>query len=184
MTHLGEHYKTVIQPNLKEQLKQENVHALPRLVKISINVGWGDLKGNEPLQKSVAEGLSLITGQKPVLTRAKRAIAGFKIRQNDVLGYKVTLRGQRMYDFLERVITYVLPRLRDFQGVPTTGFDHNGNFSFGLREQTVFPEIPFQGNEKTWGMQVTLVTSSNNKDEARLLLEQLGFPFAKSKEDK
>lgn len=179
MNTLRERY-TQIKPNLSKELGIKNVNALPRLEKIAVNVGLGTLKGNDALQKHVEEMLSLITGQKPVRTRAKRAIAGFKLRENDVIGYRLTLRGERMYDFLDRMITHVFPRLRDFQGLPNTGFDKNGNYSFGLREQSVFPEVPYQSADRAFGMQITLVTSATDAKGANTLLDQLGFPFAKT----
>ncbi|HEY1074112.1 MAG TPA: 50S ribosomal protein L5 [Patescibacteria group bacterium] len=179
MNSLREKY-TQNQSAISTTLGLKNVMELPKLKKISVNIGMGELKGNDALQKQVAEILSIITGQKPVQTRAKRAIAGFKLRENDVIGYRVTLRGERMYDFLDRLVTYVFPRLRDFQGISSTGFDRHGNFTFGLREQTVFPEVPYQGAEKTWGMQITLVTSATDDAGARALLEAFGFPFTKS----
>lgn len=181
MTQLKQDYITKIRSSLQSDLQISNSFAVPKLQKIIVNVGWGELKGNESLQKNVAEGLSLITGQKPVLTYAKKAIAGFKLRQGDVLGYRITLRGNRMYEFLDRLITYILPRLRDFQGISRSSFDGHGNFSFGLREQTVFPEIPFQSNDRIWGMQITIVTTAKDDDQARHLLAQFGFPLTKEK---
>ncbi len=182
MTTLHQKFQTEIRPQLATRLGIGNIHAAPKLQKIVVNIGLGALKGNEPLQKNVIAGLSTITGQKPISTHAKKAIAGFKIREKDLMGYYVTLRGQRMYDFLDRLITYVFPRLRDFQGMSLGGFDKSGNYTFGLREQTVFPEIPFQGSEGTWGLQITLVTTGKTKENAKALLEDLGFPFAKKKE--
>lgn len=179
MNSLREKY-TQNQSNISTTLGLTNVMQLPKLKKISVNIGMGELKGNDALQKQVSEILGTITGQKPVQTRAKRAIAGFKLRENDVIGYRVTLRGERMFDFLARLIIYVFPRLRDFQGIPSSGFDGHGNFSFGLREQTVFPEVPYQGSDKAWGLQITLVTSATDDAGARALLEALGFPFSKS----
>ncbi len=184
MTGLQEHYTKTIRPQLSQELSIKNAHALPRLEKISVNVGWGELKGNEALQKHVVETLSLITGQKPISSRAKQSIAGFKVRQNDLLGYKITLRGKRMYDFLERLITYVFPRIRDFQGLPLHGFDKQGNYTFGVREQTVFPEVPLQAADRTWGLQISLVTTAKNRDEALALLTNFGFPFEKKSETK
>lgn len=181
MARLKQDYSTSIISTLQKDLQIGNALAVPKLQKIVLNVGSGELKGNESLQKTVAESLSLITGQKPVLTKAKKAIAGFKLRQGDTVGYRVTLRGNRMYEFLDRVISYVLPRLRDFQGVHRAGLDGHGNFSFGLREQTVFPEIPFQSNDRLWGMQITVVTTAKSDDQARALLTQFGFPFTKEK---
>jgi large subunit ribosomal protein L5 len=182
MTTLQQSYTNQIRETLKNDLKITNLYAVPKLQKVLINVGWGELKGNEGLQKDISNGLSLITGQKPVVTRAKKAIAGFKLRQGDIVGYRITLRSHRMYEFLDRLITYVLPRLRDFQGINRLGFDGHGNFSFGLREQTVFPEIPYQSNDKVWGMQITIVTTAETDDQARALLAQFGFPFTKEKE--
>ncbi len=166
-------------PALQKQLGVKNIHQTPTLKKISVNVGLGELKGNEPLQKAVMEALALITGQKPVKTVAKQAIAGFKLREGDLVGYRVTLRGNRMHDFYDRLVTYVFPRIRDFQGFSTHGFDKQGNYSFGLKDQMVFPELPYQNNASSWGMQITIVTSSNNKEGSRALLESLGFPFSK-----
>ncbi len=162
-----------------KSLEIKNPHAIPMLEKIAVNIGMGELQGNDQLQKSVAENLSLITGQKPVLTRAKKAIAGFKLRQRDAIGYRVTLRNKRMYDFLNRMITYVFPRIRDFQGLPMNGFDGHGNYSFGLREHTVFPEVPFTANDRAHGIQITIVTSAKTDEQAKALLTAFGFPFAK-----
>jgi large subunit ribosomal protein L5 len=180
MAQAKELIPTPIYTKVQEALGVKNVHATPHFVKIKVNVGMGELKGNEPLQKAVQESISLITGQKPVVTRAKKAIAGFKLRQKDVIGYTVTLRSKRMYDFLNRLITYVFPRIRDFQGFPLKGFDKNGNYSFGLRENTVFPEIPFTAADKAHGLQITIVTSAKTDEEARVLLEHFGFPFEKA----
>jgi len=172
--------KHPIETQLISDLKLKNRHQVPRLKKIAVNVGLGDLKGNEALQKSVVEGLALITGQKPVKTVAARAIAGFKLRQNDIVGYKVTLRGQRMVDFFDRLVTYVLPRIRDFQGLSMTGFDEQSNYSLGLKDQQVFPELPYSSNASNWGLQITIVTTSTNKDQNVALLKSLGFPFSRS----
>lgn len=167
---------------LKDQLGLPNIHQAPRLIKISVNVGLGELKGNEPLQKTVMESLALITGQKPVKTVAKKAIAGFKLRQGDIIGYRVTLRGQKMYQFIDRIITYVFPRIRDFQGFSNHGFDGQGNYSFGLKDQMVFPELPYESHTQTWGMQITITTSANSIEQSRALLQQFGFPFTKPKD--
>jgi large subunit ribosomal protein L5 len=173
--------RTEVHTGVSNALGIKNPHAVPQLVKICVNVGMGELHGNDVLQKAVAENLSLITGQKPLLTRAKKAIAGFKLRQKDAIGYRVTLRSKRMYDFLDRTITYVFPRIRDFQGLPLHGFDTHGNYSFGLREHTVFPEVPFHSNDKAHGLQITIVTSATNDEQAKVVLEQIGFPFEKPK---
>lgn len=181
---IQERYTSEIQKALLTELNITNVHQAPRLVKIAVNVGLGEIKGNEPLQKSMEQTLALITGQKPIKTRAKRAIAGFKLRENDIIGYKTTLRGKRMHDFLDRMITYVFPRIRDFQGFALKGFDGRGSYSFGLKEQTVFPELPYQTNEKTWGMEITIVTTGTDKVATHKLLEHIGFPFAKESKTK
>lgn len=170
-----------IAPALKKELKLKNIFEAPRLQKISVNVGLGEIKGNEALQKSIENGLGLITGQKPVKTSAKKAIAAFKLREDDHIGYRVTLRGKRMYDFLDRLITFVFPRIRDFQGFPAKGFDKKGNFSFGLKDQMVFPELPYQTNNLTWGMQITLVSTAKNDQRSRTLLETMRFPLAKNR---
>lgn len=175
---------TDVRTQLGKDLGITNFFAVPTITKISVNVGMGDLKGNEALQKSVVENLQLITGQKPIATRAKKAIAGFKLRENDLIGYRVTLRGKRMNDFLNRLITYVFPRLRDFQGMSDKGFDKQGNYTFGLREHTVFPEVPFTSQDRAHGIEVTIVTSAKDKDQAKALMQALGFPFVKPKEDK
>lgn len=167
---------------LKNELGLPNIHQAPKMIKVCVNVGMGELKGNEPLQKTVSESLELITGQKPVKTVAKKAIAGFKLRQGDLVGYRVTLRGSRMYDFIDRIITYVFPRIRDFQGFSLEGFDKQGNYSFGLKDQMVFPELPYQNNAQTWGMQITINTSATSIRDAQALMKNLGFPFSKQKD--
>lgn len=181
MNALKEKY-TTIQSKIANELGISNALATPRLQKVTINMGWGELKGNDQLQKAVVENLMLVTGQKPVATRSKKSIAGFKLRQGDVVGYKITLRGERMYDFLNRLITYVFPRLRDFQGFSTKGFDRHGNYSFGFRDLTVFPEVPFESAGRTGSMQVTVTTSAKNDAGAEALLRGLGFPFTKEQE--
>lgn len=181
MTALKEKY-TQLQSQLATELGISNALASPKLQKITVNMGWGDLKGNDQLQKTVIENLSLITGQKPIPTRAKKSIAGFKLREGDSVGYKITLRGDRMYDFLNRLITYVFPRLRDFQGFSLKGFDHHGNYSFGFRDLSVFPELPFETASRSGGIQVTVTTSATNDESAQALLAALGFPFTKKPE--
>lgn len=184
MTSLKQRYMTEIKPKVGESLGIKNVHAIPRLEKIAVNVGLGELKGNESLQKGMIENLGLITGQQPIPTKAKVSIAAFKLREGDLSGYKVTLRNQRMYDFLDRLITYVFPRLRDFQGMPLKGFDGHGNYSFGLKEQSVFPEVPYDQGAKSGGMQITIATSAKDTAGALALLQSLGFPFEKKEEAK
>ena len=172
MAALADDVKT-IQPKLQAALGLNNPLALPQMTKIVVNVGVGELKGNEPLQRTMAETISLITGQKPVITRAKKAIAGFKLRAGDPVGMRVTLRGKRMDDFLNRIITYVLPRIRDFRGFTVHGFDQHGNFSFGLREYTVFPEVPYRTADTPWGIEITLVTTAKHQAEAKEFLSAI-----------
>jgi large subunit ribosomal protein L5 len=181
---LAKQYTTEIAPKLQANLKLSNVFETPKLVKISVNVGLGEMKSNEPLQKSIQEGLALITGQKAVKTTAKKAIAGFKLRAGDTVGYRVTLRGDRMYDFLDRLITSVFPRIRDFQGFARTGFDGRGNYSFGLKDQMVFPELPYQTNAQTWSLQVTIVSTAKDTAGTNELLTLIGFPLAKETKTK
>lgn len=168
-----------IQPKLMTELKIKNQFAAPRVNKVVVNTGIGDIRGSRDLVNKVLSDIGLITGQKPVLTKSKTSIAGFKLRQNENVGIKVTLRGQKMYDFLDRLITYVLPRLRDFQGLSLKGFDGHGNYSLGLREQVVFPEVPFEANVNIQGLQLTIATTAKNNESAQALLAALGFPFAK-----
>lgn len=182
MTAPAAYSKLNLAKELMAKLKLANIHQSPRLTKVCVNIGLGGLKGNEALQKEVTESLALITGQKPLKTVAKKAIAGFKLRQGDLIGYRVTLRGQRMYDFIDRIITYVFPRIRDFQGFSNQGFDRQGNYSFGLKDQMVFPELPYQNNAHTWGMQITINIAATSVEEAQALMKNLGFPFSKQKD--
>lgn len=163
-----------------KEIGVSNINATPKLMKIVVNVGWGDLKGNDSLQKTVVDNLQLVTGQKPAVTRAKTSIAGFKLREGDISGYRVTLRGKRMYDFLDRLVTYAFPRVRDFQGMPLGGFDKHGNYSFGFRDYSVFPEVPYETASRSGGMQITVVTNTQDDEQAKALLVHLGFPFAKT----
>ncbi len=179
MTRLLDLYRSDIRPKMAASSQRLQPLAVPKLTKIVINVSLGDLKSNDSLKTSVAETLGKITGQKPLPTRAKTSIAGFKVRRGDLAGYRVTLRGARMYDFLDRLITYVLPRLRDFHGVSRQGFDRQGNFSLGLREYTIFPEVSYETAREAWGLEVTLVTTGQSPAMTAELLEELGLPLAK-----
>jgi large subunit ribosomal protein L5 len=176
---LKERYQKEIVPALKKQLGHENNLQVPRLEKIIINVGLGDAAQNAKLLDLGVEELQAISGQKPVITRAKKSIAGFKIREGMPIGAKVTLRGERMYDFLAKLIGMVLPRIRDFRGLNPQGFDGRGNYNLGLKDQLVFPEINYDKVQRMRGLNVTLVSSAQNDMEARALLEHLGFPFRK-----
>lgn len=164
-------------PKLMEQFEYSNIHQVPKLTKVTINRGLGEASQNaKALEASVAE-LATITGQRPVVTRAKKAIAGFKIRQGMPVGTMVTLRSERMYAFLNRLINLTLPRIRDFRGVSPRSFDGRGNYTLGLREQLIFPEIEYDSIDQIRGMDVTIVTSAQTDEEGRALLKELGMPF-------
>ncbi len=170
-------YKEQIIKNLLEKFNYKNIHQIPKLVKIQINRGLGgDAQNNSILKKSVDE-FRVITGQQPVITKAKKSIAGFKVREEMNLGVTVTLRGEKMYSFLEKLIHLVLPRIRDFRGLNSKGFDRDGNFNFGLREQLVFPEINYDTVDQTRGFNITIVTTAKTKKEGIALLKEFGFPL-------
>jgi large subunit ribosomal protein L5 len=174
---LLEHYEQRVRPNLAQQFGFKNPHELPKLVKIVLNVGMGDAPKNpKGLDAAVAE-LAAITGQRPVVTRAKKAIANFNLRQGMAIGCSVTLRGTRMFEFLDRFISIAVPRMRDFRGLPADSFDGRGNYTVGIKEQMIFPEIDYDKVEKIHGMDITLVTSAGRDDAARALLRELGMPF-------
>jgi large subunit ribosomal protein L5 len=174
---LLEYYEQRVRPKLAQQFGLKNAHQIPKLVKIVLNVGMGDAPKNpKGLDAAVAE-LGAITGQRPVVTRAKKAIANFNLRQGMAIGCAVTLRGPRMYEFLDRFITIALPRMRDFRGLPTDSFDGRGNYSVGIKEQMIFPEIDYDKVEKIHGMDITLVTSAGRDDAALALLREMGMPF-------
>ena len=178
---LKERYKNEIVPALKKDLGAANNFQIPRLEKVVVNIGLGDGAQNAKLFDLGLSELQSITGQKPIVTRAKKSIAGFKIRQGMPIGAKVTLRGDRMYDFIAKLTGIVLPRIRDFRGLSTKGFDGRGNYNLGLKDQLVFPEINYDQVQRMRGMNITIVTSAGVDMEARTLLEHLGFPFAKAK---
>lgn len=170
-------YTEKVVPKLMEQFEYENIHQVPKLVKVTVNRGLGEASQNaKALEASVAE-LATITGQRPVVTRAKKAIAGFKIRQGMPVGTMVTLRSDRMYAFLNRLINLTLPRIRDFRGVSARSFDGRGNYTLGLKEQLIFPEIEYDSIDQIRGMDVTIVTSAHTDEEGRALLKELGMPF-------
>ena len=170
-------YKDEIQGSLKNDFQFENVHEVPKLVKIQINRGLGVLAQNNNILKRSIEEMRLISGQQPVVTNARKSIAGFKIREEQALGVTVTLRGDKMYAFLERFINLVLPRIRDFQGLNPNSFDRHGNYNMGLREQLIFPEIDYNSVEKLRGFNITIVTTAKTKQEGFALLKAFGFPF-------
>ena len=179
MSRLRELYKTEAVPALMKRFGYRNLMAVPRLVKINVNMGLGEAIANAKVLDVAAEELASITGQRPVVTKAKKSIAAFKLRQGMPIGVTVTLRGPRMYEFLDRVVSIALPRLRDFRGVSPKSFDGRGNYTLGLRDQLIFPEIDFAKADKARGMNITIVTSARSDDEAFELLKVLGVPFAK-----
>ena len=179
MTLLSEKYKKEIVPALASEFKLENVMQVPSLTKIVLNIGLGEATTNGKAVENAEHDLTLISGQKPVTIKAKKAIANFKLRAGMPIGMKVTLRGKKMYDFMTRLTGAALPRIRDFQGVPNTGFDGRGNYSVGFKDQIHFPEIDFSKIDKPRGLEVSFVTTAKTDVECRRLLEMLGMPFAK-----
>jgi large subunit ribosomal protein L5 len=177
---LKERYLDEIRPALKESLAVSSTMAVPRLEKITLNMGVGEAKTNAKALDDAVEQLATISGQRPVITRAKKSIAGFKIREGMPIGCKVTLRGDRMYEFLDRLMAIALPRIRDFRGINPGAFDGRGNFSMGVREQIIFPEINYDDIQEVRGLTVTITTSARTDDEARELLRAFGMPFANS----
>ncbi|WP_448598020.1 50S ribosomal protein L5 [Thermoleptolyngbya sp.] len=174
---LKTYYQETVVPKLVEQFNYENVHQVPKVVKVTVNRGMGEASQNaKALEASLAE-IAVITGQKPVVTRAKKAIAGFKIRKGMPVGIMVTLRSERMYAFLDRLINLVLPRIRDFRGVSPKSFDGRGNYTLGLREQLIFPEIEYDNIDQIRGMDISIITTATTDEEGRALLKELGMPF-------
>jgi large subunit ribosomal protein L5 len=170
-------YKEKVVPKLIEQFQYENVHQVPKLVKVTVNRGLGEAAQNaKSLEASISE-IALITGQKPVVTRAKKAIAGFKLRKGMPVGIMVTLRSDRMYAFLNRFINLSLPRIRDFRGVSPKSFDGRGNYTLGVREQLIFPEVEYDQIDQIRGMDISIITTANTDEEGRALLKELGMPF-------
>ncbi|MBF2077286.1 MAG: 50S ribosomal protein L5 [Synechococcales cyanobacterium T60_A2020_003] len=174
---LKELYKEKIVPKLMEQFQYENIHQVPKLVKVMVNRGLGEAAQNAKALEASINEFAIITGQKPVVTRAKKAIAGFKIRQGMPIGLMVTLRSDRMYAFVNRLINLGLPRIRDFRGVSPKSFDGRGNYTLGLREQLLFPEISYDGIDQIRGMDISIVTTANTDEEGRALLKEFGMPF-------
>ena len=170
-------YQDKIVAKLKDQFSYSNLHQVPKVNKIIINRGLGEASQNAKALESSINELSIITGQKPVVTRAKKAIAGFKLRKGMPVGVMVTLRGDRMYAFLERLINLALPRIRDFRGISPKSFDGRGNYSLGVREQLIFPEIDYDTIDQIRGMDISIVTTANTDEEGRALLKEMGMPF-------
>jgi len=183
MNRLKQQYLESLVPQLKKELGKENVFALPKIKKILVHIGVGTREPNQAKAlESAKEQLSLLTGQKPKVTAAKQSVAGFKLRQGDPVGLLVTLRGERMWQFLDKLINIVLPRVKDFQGVRVNAFDQNGNYNLGLTEQIIFPEIEYDKIDRIRGMQITIVTSAENIHDAKILLTLLGMPFEKEEQ--
>jgi large subunit ribosomal protein L5 len=176
---LKEKYLTEVAPALVEQLAYANVNQVPRLSKIVVNMGVGAASQDVKLLDAAINDLTIVTGQKPVTTRAKKSIAGFKIRKGMPIGAKVTLRGDRMWEFMDRLLSAALPRIRDFRGISATSFDGRGNYSMGVDEQLIFPEIDYDKVDRTRGMDITFVTTANTDEECRALLDAFAFPFKK-----
>jgi len=174
---LQTHYQERVRPTLMAELNLENVHEIPRITKVVVNVGVGEASRNQKLLDSVVEEVQTITGQKPVITRARKSIAGFSLREGMPVGVSVTLRRARMYEFLDRLIGVAIPRVRDFRGIPSRSFDGRGNYTLGIREQIIFPEISYDDVQRVHGMDITIVTSTDKDDEAFALLREMGFPF-------
>jgi large subunit ribosomal protein L5 len=177
MARLRDKYKKEIAPALAKEFDIKNPMAIPRIEKIVVNMGLGEASGNAKILDVATDELKAITGQKPVITKAKKSIAAFKLRQGMNIGSMVTLRGERMYEFLDRLISVALPRVRDFRGVSGKAFDGRGNYTLGVREQLIFPEIDFNKVDKTRGMNISIVTTAKTDDQARSLLKALGMPF-------
>ena len=179
MARLAEKYESEIRLKLKEKFSLENIFEVPRLDKIVVNIGVGEAVTDSKVINKAIEDLSLITGQKPAVTKAKKSIAGFKLRKGLNIGCKVTLRKKRMFEFLDRLIFIALPRVRDFKGLSRKSFDGNGNYSIGIKEQIIFPEIDYDKVDRIRGLDVTITTSAKSNREGRILLGDFGFPFRK-----
>ena len=179
MSRLKEQYKNEIVPELTKKFGYKNVMQVPKLDKIVVNMGVGEAKENAKVLESAMNDMAIITGQKPVQTKAKNSVANFKIREGMPIGCKVTLRGDRMYEFLDRLVNLALPRVRDFRGVNPNAFDGRGNYALGIKEQLIFPEIEYDKVDKVRGMDIIFVTTAKTDEEARELLRLFGMPFAK-----
>lgn len=182
MARLKDKYNQEILPKLQEEFGIKNKMATPSLKKIVVNVGLGEAKDNDGLLQSVVSDLTQLSGQKAVVTKAKKSISGFKVGKGQSVGVMVTLRGNRMYDFLDKLVTIALPKVRDFRGLSTTAFDNQGNYTLGLREQTIFSEVSFQGGAnsgKIRGLEISMISSAPNRQQGKRLLELLGVPFRK-----
>jgi large subunit ribosomal protein L5 len=179
MNHMRVRYQKEITPALMESLGLKNVMQVPRIKKVNVNIGVGEALDNPKALDAAVADLTAITGQKPIITKARKSIANFKLREGRAIGATVTLRGDRMWDFLDRLMNIVLPRVRDFRGVSAESFDGRGNYTLGLREQIIFPEIEYDKVDKIRGLEVTIVTSAVNDEQATAMLAMLGMPFRK-----
>ena len=179
MTRLAEEFKSNIKPKLMEKFKYKNIHQIPKITKIILNMGIGEAKDDSKILDKAQEELTLISGQKAIKTKAKKAISNFKIREGMFIGVSVTLRNKIMYEFLDRLINIAIPRIRDFRGLNSKSFDGNGNFTLGIKEQIIFPEINYDKIDKVRGMDVSIVTSTSNKNHAFELLRGFNLPFRK-----
>ncbi len=177
MARLKDKYRNEIAPAIAKEFGIENVMAIPKIEKVVINMGMGEAISNAKILDTAVDELRVVSGQKPVVTKAKKSIAAFKLRQGMNIGAMVTLRGDRMYEFLDRLISVALPRVRDFRGISPKAFDGRGNYTLGIREQLIFPEIDFNKVDKTRGMNISIVTTARNDEQARSLLKALGMPF-------
>ena len=178
-TRLKEHYTKEVRKKLQDQFGIKNPMAIPKVEKVVLNMGVGEAIQNIKVLDNAVEELATITGQKPVVTKAKKSIASFKLREGQSIGARVTLRGEKMYEFLDRLINIALPRVRDFRGVPTKSFDGRGNYTLGIRDHLIFPEIDAGKVDKSKGMNITIVTTAKNDEQARFLLRELGMPFGR-----
>jgi large subunit ribosomal protein L5 len=177
---LKQRFRDEIAPTLMREFSYHNIMQVPRVQKVAVNIGLGEATQNAKALDSAAQDLAIITGQKAVMTRAKRSIANFKVREGNPIGLTVTVRGNRMWEFLDRLLNAALPRIRDFRGVSRNAFDGHGNFSLGIREQLIFPEIEYDKVERVRGFQINIITSANTDEEGARLLELLGVPFSRS----
>src|SRR5512138_3113568 len=179
MNRMQEKYNTEVVPALRKAFDLKNIMQVPRVTKVVVNIGMGEALDNPKALESAVSDLTIVTGQKPVTTKARKSIANFKLREGRLIGTKVTLRGDRMWAFLDRLMSTALPRVRDFRGVSPNAFDGRGNYTLGLRDQLIFPEIDYDKIDKLRGLEISIVTTARDDDEGRLLLQMLGMPFRK-----
>ena len=179
MNKMQEKYNQEVVPALRKAFDLKNIMQVPRVEKVVVNIGMGEAMDNPKALESAVADLTTVTGQKPIMTKARKSIANFKLREGRLIGTKVTLRGDRMWAFLDRLMNTALPRVRDFRGVSANAFDGRGNYTLGLRDQLIFPEIEYDKIDKLRGMEVTIVTTAKNDDQARVMLQLLGMPFSK-----